>query len=168
LILTIIPLVALLPILLYIGMVITTQAFATTEKKHMPAVALSFIPLIAGFVTLQIKNAIATTGMPIDYQALANTGIPLLGWERLGAGDILIGMLIATIAIFIIDKKYLVSAVYAVIAGLLAFFGFIHAPAIGWATGWEVALGYGSMAVVLVAMNFYRKHDNVVDESEVS
>jgi AGZA family xanthine/uracil permease-like MFS transporter len=168
LILTIIPLVALLPILLYIGMVITTQAFATTEKKHMPAVALSFIPLIAGFVTLQIKNAIATTGMPIDYQALANTGIPLLGWERLGAGDILIGMLIATIAIFIIDKKYLVSAVYAVIAGLLAFFGFIHAPAIGWATGWEVALGYGSMAVVLVAMNFYRKQDNVVDESEVS
>ncbi|AUD63604.1 xanthine permease [Tenericutes bacterium MO-XQ] len=168
LILTIIPLIALLPILMYIGMVITTQAFATTEKKHMPAVALSFIPLIAGFVTLQIKNAIATTGMPLDYEALANTGIPLLGWERLAAGDILVGMMIATIAIYIIDKKYLLSAVYALITGGLAFFGFIHAPAIGWATGWEVALGYLAIAVVLVVMNYYRRQDNVVNESENS
>ncbi|MBU1143516.1 MAG: xanthine permease [Firmicutes bacterium] len=165
-ILAIIPLVALLPILMYIGMVITTQAFATTKKEHMPAVALSFIPLIAGFVTLQIKNAIAATGGTLDYQALSNTGIPLLGWERLAAGDILVGMMIATIAIFIIDRKFLVSAVYALIAAGLAFFGFIHAPAIGFATGWEVALGYTLMALVLIAMNFYRKHENVVSETE--
>ncbi|PKK92467.1 MAG: hypothetical protein CVV62_00185 [Tenericutes bacterium HGW-Tenericutes-7] len=160
-ILSIIPLVALLPILMYIGMVITTQAFATTDKKHMPAVALSFIPLIAGFVTLQIKNAIAATGGTLDYQALANTGIPLLGWERLAGGDILVGMMIATIAIFIIDKKYLVAATYSLITGVLAFFGFLHATQIGFATGWQVAIGYGAMAIVLVAMNYYRSHENV-------
>ncbi|PKK93598.1 MAG: xanthine permease [Tenericutes bacterium HGW-Tenericutes-6] len=160
-ILSIIPLVALLPILMYIGMVITTQAFATTDKKHMPAVALSFIPLIAGFVTLQIKNAIAATGGTLDYQALANTGIPLLGWERLAGGDILVGMMIATIAIFIIDKKYLVVATYSLITGVLAFFGFLHATQIGFATGWQVAIGYGAMAIVLVAMNYYRSHENV-------
>ena len=165
-ILAIIPLVALLPILMYIGMVITTQAFSTTKKEHMPAVALSFIPLIAGFVTLQIKNAINATGGTLDYQALANTGIPLLGWERLAAGDILVGMMIATIAIFIIDRKFLISAIYALITAGLAFFGFIHAPAIGFATGWEVALGYTAMALVLIAMNFYRKHENVVGETE--
>ncbi len=164
-ILTIIPLVALLPILMYIGMVITTQAFATTEKKHMPAVALSFIPLIAGFVTLNIKNAIAASGGTLDYQALANTGIPLLGWERLAAGDILVGMMLATIVIFIIDKKYLVSAVYALITAVLAFFGFLHAPQIGFATGWQVALGYVAVALVLVIMNFYRKHENVESEN---
>lgn len=163
LILTIIPLVALLPILIYIAMVITTQAFATTDKKHMPAVAISFIPLIAGYVTLQVKNAIAATGGTIDYQALSNTGIPLLGWERLAAGDILVGMLMATIVIFIIDKKYIVSAVYALITGALAFFGLVHAPAIGWATGWEVALGYVALAIVLVLMNYYRMHENVND-----
>jgi len=166
-ILAVIPLVALLPILMFIGMVITTQAFATTEKKHMPAVALSFIPLIAGFVTLQIKNAINASGGTLDYQALANTGIPLRGWERLAAGDILVGMLLATIVIFIIDRKYLTSAIWALIAGALAFFGFVHAPAIGFGTGWEVALGYVCVAVVLVIMNFYRKHENT-HESENS
>lgn len=165
-ILTIIPLVALLPILVFIAMVITTQAFATTEKRHMPAVALSFIPLIAGFVTLQVKNAIQATGGTLDYQALANTGIPLLGWERLAAGDILVGMLIATIAIFIIDRKFLISAMYALITAALAFFGFIHAPAIGFATGWEVALGYTMMALVLIAMNYYRKSENTIIEDK--
>jgi adenine/guanine/hypoxanthine permease len=159
-VLAVIPLVALLPILMYIGLVITTQAFATTEKRHMPAVALSFIPLIAGFVTLQIKNAINASGGTLDYGALANTGIPLLGWERLAAGDILVGMMIATIAIYIIDKNYLRSAVFTLITAGLAFFGFIHAPAIGFATGWEVAVGYVCMAVVLFVMNFYRAHEN--------
>ncbi|MCF7930265.1 MAG: hypothetical protein K9L02_02020 [Acholeplasmataceae bacterium] len=166
LILSVIPLVALLPILMFIGMVIVTQAFATTEKRHMPAVALSFIPLIAGFVTLQIKNAINATGGTLDYGALSNTGIPLLGWERLAAGDILVGMLIASIVIFIIDRKYLTSAIYALITAALAFFGLIHAPSIGFATGWEVALGYVSMAVVLVLMNFYRSHENVHPSEE--
>ncbi len=165
-VLAIIPLVALLPILMYIGLVITTQAFASTEKRHMPAVALSFIPLIAGYVTLQVKNAIAATGGTLDYGALANTGIPLLGWERLAAGDILIGMLVATIAIFIIDKKYLIAAMWSLIAGALAFFGFIHAPAIGLATGWQVALGYAAMAVVLVVMNYYRPHENKHEGTE--
>lgn len=165
LILSIIPLVVLLPILVYIGMVITTQAFATTEKRHMPAVAFSFIPLIAGFVTLQVKNAISATGGVLDYQALSNTGIPLLGWERLAAGDILIGMLLASIAIFVIDRKYLVSAAYAVITGVLAFFGFIHAPQIGWAQGLDVAIGYAMLALVLVVLNFYRSNENVANES---
>lgn len=160
LILSIIPLVALLPILMYIAMVITTQAFATTEKRHMPAVALSFIPLIAGFVTLQIKNAISATGGVLDYDALSGTGIPLLGWERLAAGDILVGMLIAAIAIFIIDRKFLAASLYAFITGGLAFIGIIHAPEIGWAQGADVALGYTLMAVVLLLINYYRKESD--------
>lgn len=165
LILSVIPLVALLPILMYIGMVITTQAFATTEKKHMPAVALSFIPLIAGFVTLQIKNAINATGGTINYGALSNTGIPLLGWERLGAGDIMVGMLLATIAIFIIDRKFVVAAIYSLITGGLAFFGFIHALEIGWAQGVDVAIGYAMLALVLLVLNYYRPESNASNES---
>jgi len=165
LILSIIPLVALLPILIYIGMVITTQAFATTEKRHMPAVAFSFIPLIAGFVTLQVKNAIAATGGTLDYGALSNTGIPLLGWERLGAGDIMVGMLLATIAIFIIDRKYLVAGIYSLITGFFAFFGFIHAPQIGWAQGMDVAIGYAMLALVLITVNFYKPETNSLNKS---
>ncbi len=160
LILSIIPLVVLLPILMYIGMVIMSQVFSVADKKHYPAVALSFIPLIAGYLTLNIKNAINASGGTIDYNALANAGIPLLGWERLAGGDILVGMMIATIAIFIIERKYLVAGAYSIVTAILAFFGFIHATAIGFATAWEVALGYLLAAVVLVGMHFYRNEEN--------
>lgn len=165
LILSIIPLVALLPILIYIALIITTQAFATTEKRHMPAVALSFIPLIAGFVSLQINNAINATGGTLDYGALSATGIPLLGWERLAAGDILVGMLIATIAIFIIDRKFLIASMYAFITGGLAFFGLIHAPEIGWAQGADVALGYTLMAAIILAFYFYQPESKVSENA---
>jgi AGZA family xanthine/uracil permease-like MFS transporter len=162
LILNIVPLVVLLPILVYIGLVITSQAFAVTDKKHFPAVALSFIPLIAGYMTLNIKNAVNVSGGVLDYAALKGAGIPLLGWERLAGGDILVGMLIATIAIFIIDRQFLKSSVYCLISALLAYFGIIHAAKIGLGAGIEVAIGYLCMAIILVGMHFFRNDEEQV------
>ena len=47
LLLAVVPLVAILPILLYIGLVIGAQAFQATPAKHAPAVVLAIIPNIA-------------------------------------------------------------------------------------------------------------------------
>ena len=47
LLLAVIPLVAILPILLYIGLVIGAQAFQASPAKHAPAVVLALIPNIA-------------------------------------------------------------------------------------------------------------------------
>ena len=160
LVLSIIPLVALFPILMYIGMVIVTQAFAVTEKRHMPAVALSFMPLIAGFVTLNVTNAIQAVGAELDYEALAAQGIPLLGWERLSGGDILVGMVLASIVVFLIDRKFMVATVYSLVAAVLSFFGFLHAAEIGIGTGSEAAIGYLMFALVMLAMHFYRPSEN--------
>lgn len=159
-ILSLIPLVALLPILIYIAMIITTQAFSTAEKRHMPAIALAFMPLIAGWGVLKITSAIGALGATIDYEALNNAGVPLLGWQRLSQGDILVGMLLASMAIFTIDKKFLTAATYTGITAVLAFFGFIHAPAIGWAASPAVALGYICFGAVLVFMHFFEPHKN--------
>ena len=41
----IIPSVAILPILLYIGMLIGSQAFQETPKRHAPAIILAIVPL---------------------------------------------------------------------------------------------------------------------------
>ncbi len=155
-ILSLIPLVALLPILVYIGMVITAQAFAVTEKRHMPAVALSFLPLIAGFVVLKINSTINALGAVKDYAALNASGVPLLGWERLAGGDILVGMLICSIAIYVIDRKFMRAAVYSLITGGLAYFGFVHALEIKVGAAPEVALGYGVMALVFILMSFLK------------
>ena len=43
-----IPSIAILPILLYIGMLIGSQAFQETPKRHAPAIILAIVPSIAG------------------------------------------------------------------------------------------------------------------------
>ncbi len=167
-ILTIIPLVALLPILMYIAMVIGTQAFSESEKRHFPAIILSFMPLIAGFLVLKINGALKAAGTSVaevGYEALSNNGIPMLGWERLGAADILVGMLLCSIAIYVIDKKYITAAVYSLISAALSFIGLIHSTTLGFGAGAEVAVGYVILALVFVGFNFYGPKENAVDSN---
>jgi AGZA family xanthine/uracil permease-like MFS transporter len=51
-----IPVVAISPILLYIGMLIGAQAFQETPKQHAPAIVLALIPHIAAWGKLQIDS----------------------------------------------------------------------------------------------------------------
>ena len=57
-----IPVVAISPILLYIGMLIGAQAFQETPKSHAPAIVLSLTPHLAAWGKLQIDNALAAAG----------------------------------------------------------------------------------------------------------
>src|SRR3546814_21148164 len=57
LMMAVIPAVALLPILLYIGMLIGAQAFQESPHKHAPAVVLAIVPTIAPWGTKHINNA---------------------------------------------------------------------------------------------------------------
>ncbi|RCW62478.1 hypothetical protein [Halanaerobium sp. ST460_2HS_T2] len=158
LVLTIIPLVALLPILIYIAMVIGSQAFAATEKRHMPALILAFMPFVANFVITQIDNALNAAGVDLaelGTQTLIDAGIPYTGWETLGAGNILVGMMLASIVIFIIDRKFKVASAYSLVTAILSFFGFIHASKISFGSAPMVALGYFLVAVFLYLMEFY-------------
>ena len=45
LIVSLVPVVAISPILLYIGMLIGSQAFQETPKSHAPAIVLALIPM---------------------------------------------------------------------------------------------------------------------------
>src|SRR6185503_9130704 len=62
LMLALIPSVAILPILLYIGMLIGSQAFQETPRSHAPAIVLSLVPHLANWGLTQINNAMAATG----------------------------------------------------------------------------------------------------------
>ena len=62
LMLALIPSVAILPILLYIGMLIGSQAFQETPRAHAPAIVLSLVPHLANWGLTQINNALAAAG----------------------------------------------------------------------------------------------------------
>lgn len=184
----VIPLVALLPILVYIAMVIGTQAFATAKKRHMPAIILAFMPFIGTITTLKISgavgavnNGLAAAGanvsvalaetaeqgqIAVTHAMLSGSGVPWTGWLRLAQGDIISGMLLATIAIFTIDRKYKVASMYCLLNAALSFFGIIHAPSFGFNAAPQVALGYAGMAVVLYLTSVYKPEENTPPEEE--
>src|SRR5258708_8805733 len=62
--LALVPVVAISPILLYIGMLIGAQAFQTTPIKHAPAIVLALTPRLAAWATLQIDTLLRANLRP--------------------------------------------------------------------------------------------------------
>src|SRR5260221_10480590 len=59
--LALVPVVAISPILLYIGMLIGAQAFQTTPVKHAPAILLALTPTLPAWAKLQIDTMLSST-----------------------------------------------------------------------------------------------------------
>jgi AGZA family xanthine/uracil permease-like MFS transporter len=149
-----IPLVAISPILLYIGMLIGAQAFQETPKLHAPAVVIALIPNIAAFVKNQIDgtlNAAGTSVAAVGLDKLGDAGVLYQGLNILGSGAIVGGLILGAITALLIDREFMKSAAFAFTGALLTFFGFMHGEAIGIAQSPMVALSYALVGVVLVA-----------------
>jgi AGZA family xanthine/uracil permease-like MFS transporter len=56
--------------------------------------------------------------------------------------------------VFLIDHKPTMAAIYAVGGAILAFFGFIHGPALGVAVSPGIALGYLLMGGLCYGFNY--------------
>lgn len=63
LLLLIIPLVAIVPILLFIGLVIGAQTFQVSPKRHAPAIVLALVPNIAEWIKNQVDGALSAAGV---------------------------------------------------------------------------------------------------------
>jgi adenine/guanine/hypoxanthine permease len=155
LLLAVIPLVAILPILLYIGLVIGAQAFQASPSNHAPAVVVALIPNIAEWAKTQIDGALQAAGTSVadvGLQKLAGTGVLYRGIELLGGGSVLAGMVLGAMTVFVIDRKLITAAVTALIGATLAFIGLIHGTHLGWAASPVVALGYVFFAMVCLGV----------------
>jgi len=155
LLLAVIPLVAILPILLYIGLVIGAQAFQASPAKHAPAVVLALIPNIAEWAKTQIDGALTAAGTSaaqVGAAKLAGTGVLYNGLESLGGGSVLAGMVLGAMAVYIIDSKMRHAAAWAFAGAILAFVGLIHGAQLGWAVSPMVALGYALFGVTCLAL----------------
>src|SRR3954468_5558546 len=160
LLLNVIPLVAILPILLYIGLVIGAQAFQASPSSHAPAVVLAIIPNIAAWGQLQVDSALNTAGTSaaqVGPGKLAGSGLVYHGMELLGGGAVLAGLVLGALAAFIIDRRLREAGLWAFAGAVLAFFGFIHGGQLGWAVSPQVALGYALFGAVCLAASLQEK-----------
>lgn len=140
-----IPVVAISPILLYIGMLIGAQAFQETPRAHAPAVVLALVPQVAAWGKLQIDNALGAAGTnaaAVGLDKLAGSGVLYQGLELLGSGAILTSLILAGLTACVIDGNHRRAAGFALAGAALTFFGFMHSEAIGIGHNPAAALAY--------------------------
>jgi len=148
-----IPVVAISPILLYIGMLIGSQAFQENPKSHAPAIVLALTPHLAAWGKLQIDNSLGAAGTSaaaIGLDKLGQMGVLYQGLSILGGGAILAGLVLGAIAVFVIERQFVKSAAFAAVGAILTFFGFMHGEAIGVGRTPLVALSYLAVAAILL------------------
>jgi adenine/guanine/hypoxanthine permease len=171
--LALVPVVAISPILLYIGMLIGAQAFQTTPVKHAPAIVLALTPHLAAWAKLQIDTMLGSTitaaqavgGLAADkvdavksaaISALPQQGVLYHGLEVMGGGSILAGLVLGAIGVFVIERDFLKAAAFALAGAVMTYFGFMHGEAVGIGGGLGVtpgvALAYAVMAAGLFAL----------------
>ena len=169
----IVPLEAGIAIVLWIGIVITAQAFQATPREHAPAVAFGLFPAIGAWGVLVLTQTLGAAGIALGDPSLGATvlarpdafamaGLHLDGLVALSQGFMLTSMVWAAASALLIDRKFLAAAAWALVGAVLSFFGFMHAghlgPAgaqldIGLATGWPWSVGYLLSAAFFALMH---------------
>ena len=158
-----IPIVAISPILLYIGMLIGSQAFQESPKIHAPAIIVALMPHLAAWGKLQIDNVLGAAGTnaaTVGLDKLEQTGVLYHGLSILGGGAILGGLMLGAITVFIIDRNFVKAAAFSLASAALTFFGFMHGEAIGIGQTPTVAFAYLMVACVLFACAKFSVVDN--------
>jgi len=151
--LDLIPIVAISPILLYIGMLIGAQAFQETPRSHAPAIVLAFTPHLAAWAKTLIDGALGAAGTnaaAVGMDKLAGLGVLYPGLEVLGEGSILVGLILAAVAVCVIERDFMKASAFALAGAVLTYFGFMHGAAVGIGNGLGVTPGV-TLAYLLVA-----------------
>jgi AGZA family xanthine/uracil permease-like MFS transporter len=165
LLVSLLPEAAVAPILIFIGLQITAQAFLASPARHASAVAISFIPAVAALVLIQANGLLAAAGK----SAADLTGAGRDTFQTLlvlGNGFILTALFWGSALAWIIDRRLLQAGAALGLAGLAALFGLIHSPLPSGAVFWpwavqsgtplSVAGAYGVAAALLLLLGARR------------
>ena len=165
------PLAVLAPILIFVAIGITAQAFEATPVRHAAAVVFSFFPAIARMLAIKLGDP--TYVAPDHFAALyndASQGISELAVINvLGNGFIITSMIWASFVVAMIEGRPRRAAWIALLGGALTLFGIIHSvtPAGNLYLPWtldplmrsialQFAAAYGVLAAVLIVFSYRR------------
>ena len=129
------PEAAIAPILVFIGLEITAQAFHASPQRHGAAVAFAFVPVAAAVVLIELGGVLAALGT----SAAALTGEARAAHEALlvlGNGFILTAVLWSSALVAIIDRRPAVAALVLALTSLATLCGLVHSPLPNGAVFW--------------------------------
>jgi AGZA family xanthine/uracil permease-like MFS transporter len=132
-----VPIDAGMAIVLWIGIVITAQAFQAVPAKHAPAVVLGLLPGIAAWGAILIKGALRAGGVPFDRDKLTQAFLRADTWIdgvfSLEQGFIFTSIILAAVTAHLIERHFLRASLWCLLGAALSWTGLMHAYA------WESA-----------------------------
>lgn len=171
-----IPAEAGLAIILWIGVIITAQAFEVTPKRHFPAVVVGLFPGIAAWVMVLVKSTLGAGAVEVDggLESLAHAaGAFVGGGFALEQGFLYAATIWSAMVVCMIDREWRRAAMWSGVGAVLSLLGLMHSfrytgrdtsidlPLLDWARGAseagtnlfpaaDMALGYALGAIVLL------------------
>jgi AGZA family xanthine/uracil permease-like MFS transporter len=136
----VLPEAAVAPILVFIGLEITAQAFLASPPRHGPAVAMTFAPVAAAVVLIELGGVLGALGR----SAAELTGEAAATYRALlvlGNGFILTAVLWGSAVVFIIERRPGALAVVFAICSLATLVGLVHSPLPSGAVFWPWTAG---------------------------
>jgi AGZA family xanthine/uracil permease-like MFS transporter len=155
-----VPIEAGMAIVLWIGIIITAQAFQATPRAHAPAVVLGLLPGIGAWGVLMAKDGLRAADATFSDKlipAFMTGGTFIHGAFALEQGFIFTAMIFAAVTVHLIERRFLVAAAWCLLAAGLCACGLMHSyvftpkdvvGAFG-TPAWTHAVGYLGMAVIL-------------------
>jgi len=168
-----IPLAALAPVLVFLSLNITVQAFSAVPLRHAPAVAISFFPSIARLLTIELSDPKFIS--PERFAQLLGAsehGLPALAViVALGNGFIITATIWAAFVVEMTEHRLRAAAAYLAAGGVLCFFGIIHSVRVDgslyalWqlegmalSVATQFCMAYFVLAAALLLLSLRRQH----------
>ena len=160
-----VPIDAGMAIVLWIGIVISAQAFQATPREHAPAVVVGLLPGIGAWGALMAKNGLKAAGMGAAGRPFTDALIGefqksdtwIHGVFSLEQGFLFTSMLLSAAVVGVIERKWTVAAAWCGLAALISATGLMHSyqwtaddTVLKLAPAWPFAIAYAVMAVVFL------------------
>jgi len=157
-----VPIDAGMAIVLWIGIVITAQAFEATPRVHAPAVVLGILPGVGAWGAMMAKAGLRAGGMgtleqPFSAELLpvfARADVWIEGAFALEQGFIFTAMILSAATVCIIERKTFKAAGWCLLGAGLSMTGLMHAyvwtpadTALTLEPAWPWVWGYLAMAL---------------------
>ena len=130
-----IPIEAGAAIVMYIGIVITAQAFQATPREHAPAVAIALFPGLAAYLVIMIPLILNDSQASLTLAEMVKNMGPtsqltilpgLLALFGANAGWMISALILTAIAVAFIEKRYKTATIWCAIATVLTLIGLLH------------------------------------------
>lgn len=142
-----IPAAAVAPLLVFVGIVMTSYAFQAAPSIHGVAIVFALIPHIADLLKKQLDGTLLeilrqdSITPELTARLADNQGVYFQSYALLSHGAIITGLLWGSIVAFLIDGNLRKAMIFSFVAFLFSAVGLIHAEQIG-PTLSPITLGY--------------------------